>query len=231
MEAFVGTILPWSLDWAPDGWLLCQGQELPINQYQAIYSLIGVKYGGNATTTFKLPDLRGRVPVGMGQGVGLANRPIGQMAGSENVTLQTGQIPPHIHTVTLNNTFSAGISGGSISNGACEVTVNLPKNATTVPGNTTSVPGSNKCLGVAKTATNQDVNIYSTNSPDTTLQNDSVNATGKVTGTVTGTVNGTVTGTVNTGITGSGTPIANMQPYLVINYIICYQGIYPMRPF
>ncbi|KOY83799.1 tail fiber protein [Lysinibacillus macroides] len=230
MDAFIGTILPWSTDWAPRGWFLCQGQELQIREHAALYAIVGLKYGGNGSTTFKLPDLRGRVLVGMGQGEGLTNRPIGQKGGSEEVTLLTSQIPPHNHSVTLNNTFSAGISGGSISNGTCEVTVNLPNNATTVAGNATSVPSSNTCLGVARTTANQPINIYSTNTPDTTLQPNSVQATGTVAGTVTGTVNGTVTGTVNTGVTGSGTPVANMQPYLILNYIICYQGIFPDRP-
>lgn len=65
-DFYIGTILPWAMDFAPQGWALCQGQSLQISQYQALYSLIGVKYGGNGTTTFNLPDLRGRFPVGMG---------------------------------------------------------------------------------------------------------------------------------------------------------------------
>ncbi len=67
MDAFIGTILLWPMDWAPQDWLLCNGQVLQMTSYQALYSLIGIRFGGDGRTTFALPDLRGRVPVGVGQ--------------------------------------------------------------------------------------------------------------------------------------------------------------------
>jgi microcystin-dependent protein len=86
-------------NFAQRGWAFCSGQILSIAQNTALFSLLGTNYGGNGTTTFALPDLRGRVPVGSGTGPGLANVSLGEQAGVENVTLLTTQIPGHGHTL------------------------------------------------------------------------------------------------------------------------------------
>ena len=98
-EPIIGEIRMFAGNFAPTGWAFCQGQLLPIAQNQALFSLLGTTYGGNGTTTFALPDLRGRVPVGFGQGPGLSNRVIGEQFGSELVTLNINQMPSHNHTV------------------------------------------------------------------------------------------------------------------------------------
>jgi microcystin-dependent protein len=98
-ETILGEIRMFAGNFAPTGWAFCQGQLLPIAQNTALFSLLGTTYGGNGTTTFALPDLRGRVPVGFGQGPGLSNRVIGQQFGTETVTLTTSQMPAHSHTV------------------------------------------------------------------------------------------------------------------------------------
>jgi microcystin-dependent protein len=100
MDAFIGEIRPISFGYAPRGWAYCNGQLLPISQNQALFSLLGTQYGGNGITTFALPDLRGRVPVGSGQGPGLSNYAIGQTGGAETVALTTAQLPPHTHPLT-----------------------------------------------------------------------------------------------------------------------------------
>jgi microcystin-dependent protein len=97
MEPFLGQITLFPFNFAPKGWAFCQGQLLPISQNTALFSLLGTYYGGNGTTTFGLPDLRGRVPVGQGQGPGLSNYAIGSMQGVETVTLLAPQSPPHSH--------------------------------------------------------------------------------------------------------------------------------------
>src|SRR5437762_10021263 len=79
----------------PQGWALCNGQLLPINQNQALFALLGTTYGGNGQTNFALPDLRGRTPLHSGGGVSL-----GEKAGQEAVTLTPGQLPAHTHTLT-----------------------------------------------------------------------------------------------------------------------------------
>ena len=106
-EPFLGEITLFSFDFAPKGWAQCSGQVLPINQNQALFSLLGTTYGGNGKTTFALPDLRGRVPNGAGQGPGLELYTLGQSAGVETTTLLLGQLPLHIHAITNALTFTA----------------------------------------------------------------------------------------------------------------------------
>lgn len=108
MEAFIGSILLFAGTYAPRDWLFCHGQQLPIQQHAALYSILGTTYGGNGTTTFNLPDLRGRVPLQAGQGPGLSNYPLGQAGGLEVVTLTHSQLPPHNHGVQLATGPGAG---------------------------------------------------------------------------------------------------------------------------
>lgn len=102
-DQYVGEIRPTAFNFAPAGWALCQGQLLPISQYSTLFSLLGVSYGGNGTTTFALPDLRGRVGIGIGNGIGLSPYLIGESAGSEAATLTLNQMPIHTHLATANS--------------------------------------------------------------------------------------------------------------------------------
>ncbi|HET7301500.1 MAG TPA: tail fiber protein [Oleiagrimonas sp.] len=96
-DPFIGEIrlLPYSF--APLGWADCDGRQLSISENNALFALLGTAYGGNGQTTFGLPDLRGRVPLHQGTGPGLAPRNLGELGGSENVTLITSQMPAHSH--------------------------------------------------------------------------------------------------------------------------------------
>ena len=98
-EAFIGEIRAFAGNYAPAGWALCNGQLESIAQNQALFTLLGTTYGGDGQTTFALPDLRGRLPVGQGQGPGLSPYTIGQRAGTESVTLLQNQLPAHNHLV------------------------------------------------------------------------------------------------------------------------------------
>lgn len=98
-EPFIGEVRIFAGSFAPSGWALCNGQVLSIAQNVALFSLIGTTYGGNGTTTFALPDLRGRVPLHAGEGLGLTNRLRGEVVGSEAHTLGVGEMPVHNHTV------------------------------------------------------------------------------------------------------------------------------------
>lgn len=84
-------------DFAPKNWAYCNGQLLPIAQNQALFSLLGTTYGGNGINTFALPDLRGRIPVGPGQGNGLSNYTLGEVTGAESTTLTINNMPSHVH--------------------------------------------------------------------------------------------------------------------------------------
>lgn len=100
-EAFLGEVRIWAGSFAPRGWMFCEGQTLNINQYQALYSLLGTQYGGNGVTTFNIPDLRGRVPVGVNQNStqSFYINP-GQLAGNTTTTLIPMNIP---YTVVSQN--------------------------------------------------------------------------------------------------------------------------------
>jgi microcystin-dependent protein len=98
-EPFIGEIRMFAGNFAPRGWAFCDGQLLSIAQNTALFSILGTTYGGNGQTTFALPDLRGRVPVGPGQGPGLSSITPGESSGSESVTLLISNMPAHNHSV------------------------------------------------------------------------------------------------------------------------------------
>lgn len=100
---FIGEIRFMSFSFAPRGWAKCDGGLLAINQNQALFSLLGTTYGGNGQNTFALPDLRGRVPIHMGEGIGLTNRPQGGAGGEESHTLSVAEMPAHTHPVACNS--------------------------------------------------------------------------------------------------------------------------------
>lgn len=106
MDMYMGTIVPFAFKFAPQYWDMCAGQELLISQFAGLYSLLGVTYGGNAHTTFKLPDLRGRLPLGMGQGPGQPQYQPGQTGGGTVTALDAQHMPSHSHgaqaTTTVN---------------------------------------------------------------------------------------------------------------------------------
>jgi len=100
-DPYLGEIRLFPYNFAPQGWATCQGQLLPINQNQALFSLLGTTYGGDGQTTFALPDLRGRAPIGVGQAPGLSNYVLGQKVGEENHTLTVAEIPSHSHFLNV----------------------------------------------------------------------------------------------------------------------------------
>ncbi|EKV29135.1 Microcystin dependent protein [Caenispirillum salinarum AK4] len=102
--AYIGEIRLLPYGFAPYNWMACEGQLLSIQQYTALYSIIGITYGGNGTTNFQLPEMRGHVAMGTGVGPGLTPRSIGQDVGFENVALGSSQVPPHTHAMTASTT-------------------------------------------------------------------------------------------------------------------------------
>lgn len=98
-DPFIGEIMWVPYNFAPRGWAMCNGQVLPIDQNQALFSLIGTTFGGDGRTTFALPDLRGRMPLHAGTGPGLSARRLGEKGGAEQVTLTDAQMPHHTHSI------------------------------------------------------------------------------------------------------------------------------------
>jgi microcystin-dependent protein len=97
MDPFVGQLLLAGFNFAPKGWALCQGQIMPLSQNTALFSLLGTIYGGDGKSTFGLPDMRARVGMGQGNGVGLTSRVMGELGGSPSVTLLLSELPKHQH--------------------------------------------------------------------------------------------------------------------------------------
>ena len=172
-DQYVGEIRMFGFSFAPAGWAQCNGQILPINQNQALFSLLGTTYGGNGVTTFALPDLQGRAPVDAGTATTGTTYFIGQEGGSEGVALTTAQIPPHTHGWRV---------------------CSAPGTADLEKGGDPNEP-----IATGYTAFNA----------------------------------GPATSALAAGSTsqaGGGVPHQNMAPYLVINFCIALQGIFPPRP-
>jgi microcystin-dependent protein len=98
-DAFVAEIRVFPFNFAPTGWAVCDGQLLPISQNTALFSLLGTTYGGDGRSTFALPNLQGAVPMHPGQGPGLSLHDLGEMGGSDTVTLIDSEMPAHTHTL------------------------------------------------------------------------------------------------------------------------------------
>jgi microcystin-dependent protein len=113
-EPFVGEIRMVGFNFAPNGWLICQGQLLDISQNETLFTLIGTTYGGDGQNTFALPDLQSRVPIHMGTGPGRSNRFIGDRSGAEQVNLTTSQIPAHTHPPAVNTSGSTSVPANNV---------------------------------------------------------------------------------------------------------------------
>ena len=157
-EPYIGTIILWAPDFAPRGWAFCHGQLLTIPDNASLFSLLGTRYGGDGRTTFGLPDLRSRVPVGVGQGPGLSPCLLGQPGGTERVALSANQMPAHAHPATPS------------LNVALEATTEFAGKST---------PASDLVPGTVVDAKGTDISVYSDSTPNTTLKASAV--TGSVT--------------------------------------------------
>jgi microcystin-dependent protein len=215
MEPFLAEIKLFAGNFAPRGWYECNGATLSIAQNTALFSLLGTTFGGNGQNTFCLPDLRGRVPVGRGQGPGLSNRNQGDMGGVETVALISSQIAAHVHpltapTVTVTAATAAATADLSAYAGAADT-------VTAVNGCSLATVGAGGRGG-------DQYPTYSTSAPNIKLNAGSVTNLQNILPSV------AVNMPPNTGAAGSNTPHENMTPFLGMIYIIAYEGVWPSRP-
>jgi microcystin-dependent protein len=150
MDPFTGEIKMVGFNFAPQGYALCQGQVMPISQNAALFALLGTTFGGDGVQTYGLPDFRGRVPIGMGNGPSLTPVAQGEKSGAESVTLSQTQMPQHTHAGTASVAIPAATTQG---------TANAPTTSSFLAG-TTDLSG----------AGGFDVGLYATGTPTTTLQ-------------------------------------------------------------
>ena len=200
MEPFIGQIIMFAGNFAPRDWAFCDGQLLQISENQSLYSILGTTYGGDGRTTFGLPDFRGRVPIGQGQGNGLTTRRMGEQIGIEDVTLSTAQMPIHSHAAETT------ISGSSVT---AKLKASSAEGTTNVPLNNYLAKPSN--IGL------QSINMYDS-SADIEMASDAIEIDLSA-----------VTANTTSDDTGGNSAHNNIQPSLVMNYIICVNGIYPSR--
>lgn len=145
-EFFIGQIMMAGFNFAPRFWALANGQLLPINQNQALFSLLGTQYGGNGTTNFALPDLRSRTPVGYASSVDPSWQPpsvqIGQASGVENVTLLSTNLPAHSHQLNATSNNGSTRNPNNAIYASSGVPLFAPSNGPAVPLNSTTIGAS-----------------------------------------------------------------------------------------
>lgn len=133
-EPFIGEVKLLGFNFAPKGYSTCQGQILSIAQNTALFSLLGTTYGGNGQTTFGLPDLQGRMPIGQGQGAGLPFYSMGEVGGTVSTTLTSANMPAHVHTLNsarVNIKASTANAGETSPDGTVPATTGTPAYADT----------------------------------------------------------------------------------------------------
>jgi microcystin-dependent protein len=152
MTPFIGELSLFGFNFAPVGWAQCNGQLLPIQQYTALFSILGTQFGGNGTSNFALPNLQAKVAIGQGDGPGLTPFVPGETGGETTVTLTTAQTPAHTHSPSA-----------------------LPVHSV----NITPAPNSSISEGVGGSrGSTYNINTYTTNNPTTTLRPNAVGAAG-----------------------------------------------------
>jgi microcystin-dependent protein len=200
-DPYLGEIRFVGFSFAPAGWALCQGQAVSVSQNQALFALLGTNFGGDGRTTFNLPDLQGRGPVGTGTGPGLSTITLGEEEGAEAMQLTNTQLPTHTHT--------ASSSGG----GTGTVSISIP--ATSSTAGEGAMPGPTTILGPIS-ASSRPGELYSTAAATTTLAPFNAPVT-------------TSPPSVQIGTAGLGQPFSLRSPYLGMTCIIALEGIYPTR--
>lgn len=201
MEGTIGEVRMFAANFAPRTWAYCQGQILSIASNTALFSILGTQYGGNGTSTFALPNLASRAFIGTGQGPGLSPYDNGEMVGTETVTLISSNLPSHTHTATV--TPGTGATADVTLNG-----VNgLAGQASPAGG----LPGQD---------TAHNVSMYVASGTPVAMDPGSIVVTKVSTAPVSNVVLAPAGNTI---------PHNNIQPSLVLNYIICMQGVFPVR--
>lgn len=206
MNPILGFIMLWPTYRIPAGWSICNGSLLNISDYNELYSLIGTMYGGDGVTTFGIPDLTGRLPVGVGTGNGLSSYSLGQKGGVENVTITEAQMPTHNHQATpsrINVTVQASLlvlnAPSDLADPSNAKWMGAGASDTVLPDGQTAVV-QNYGPPTSKVSLSNSISLFATGSP------------------------------LNIYRAGGSQPHPNIQPVFALNYIICIQGIYPEKP-
>lgn len=201
MEVFIGSVMTFPFSYAPYNWSLCGGQLVPLRQYTALFSLLGNIYGGDGQTTFGLPNLQSRIPTNQGTGAGLKPKALGDALGAETLQLSLANLPAHTHAAAL----------GSLKPITTVTLANPTNNPQPVPSDT------NAWIGASTPGTDGSATIFSTDKGTTPVEQSGIE---------------TIIAP-NPGITlantGSSAAFSILNPFLVVNFSIAMQGIFPSR--
>lgn len=214
-----GCIIPYAAASSPGGWLLCDGSAVSRTTYAALFAIISTTYGvGNGSTTFNVPDITGRLIVGLDSGDSDFNA-LGETGGSKNKTLSTTEIPSHSHSGTIDSNGSHTHTGTTNSDGSHAHTITDPGHSHNVSG-TLETTGSG--TSAAQDATTGEPNVQSTvtTTSSTETTGISINSGGAHTHGFTTNSGGSHTHTFTGGTTGGGNSFSLMNPYFTLNYII-----------
>lgn len=204
---FLAQTCPVAFNFAPRGWAPAQGQLLPIASNQALFSILGTIYGGDGRTTFALPDTRGRVVIGAGQGPGLSDYRLGAKGGLERVTLTVAEMPAHSHgaSTTVNATVNIDVAAQiHASSGRANKAAPTGNYLATSP------------------RTNKLYSAYDANLPQVAMNTDSVDYSVAA-------FNVNASGTTTLGLTGGGGSHENLAPSLGMYWVIAVTGTFPSR--
>lgn len=200
-EPYIGSVCMTAATFCPRGFAEANGQLLAISSYSALFSLLGTNYGGDGRTTFGVPDLRGRTPVGIGTGPGLQNIRQGAMPGREFITLNLLNLPSHTHSATVSSPVTVNVSIPVVPNSGSNVTTpsDSQNYLAASPGGPTSAA------------------IWAAQNTETLAQVGGVSASGAVTGAVT------------VGNTGGSQSFDSRPPQVGMRYCIAMVGLFPPR--
>jgi microcystin-dependent protein len=250
-ELFMGTIVIWPIGYAPDGTIFCQGQKLDVSQYQALFSLLSVTFGGDGRVNFNLPDLRARIPIGTGAGTYFSPPPpvqLGQTVGASlatgfvtsngSIALTTANLPAHTHPATFAATTANVPVNISVTGSQ---SVNIPVGATVPTTTTPATLSGPQYLSNYQAGIQPSKGGFVSSLPASTVNLAGVNLAGGAGVTASPTVNMVTGGSVTVANnTGGGTPVpvqvagqfagSNLQPSLGLNFLMTTVGIYPVRP-
>ena len=208
-DMMTSMIVPMGCNFSPVYSQICNGQLLLINQYQALYSLLGSNFGGDGRTNVGVPELRGRAPVGYGSGPGFTSLNLGTKIGGQTNSLNLNQLPEHTHDAVLTNPqATAGIA------------VQSRFNVTSGTGSTNTAEGN--FLATAKAGLNAVTSGYAS-AADTSLNDNAISTTAQLT-------NLQLSAKVAVASTGSSAQFSIQSPAQAVNYVIVTEGIYPTRP-
>ncbi|SMO38424.1 phage tail protein [Gracilimonas mengyeensis] len=211
MDGYVGVVKSFAGDYAPANWKFCDGSRLPIKGFEKLYAIIATRYGGDGTTYFNLPDVRGRTILGTGNGNDLAPRTLGEKGGAEKVWLTKNQLPQHTHAAAV-----------GVSSIQAVASANLQSTVLVNDADGSQITPSGNYLGKDNSASG---NYSNTKDGSSTLNENAISMA--IEGNVEFIDSGSAMVVKDSGLSQGH---ENMSPFTVLNWIICVDGEFPQRP-